>query len=113
MNAYVKAHINVDASKVVAHMAGVSGEKIQDMGKDIVSDAKKTVQSMTFKNSTGALESGITYTKTGELNCEVKTESGHATYIEWGTRFIDRKAPFLWPAYRKAKKALFNSKKWI
>lgn len=113
MRAYVKAHINVDGTKVVAHMAGVSGSKIQEMGKDIVSDARKTVQSMSFKETTGALESGISYTKTGELSCEVKTESGHATYIEWGTRFIDRKAPFLWPAYRKAKKALFSGKKWI
>lgn len=113
MKPYMKAHINIDATKVVAHMAGVSGDKIQEMGKDIVSDTKKTVRSMEFKTSTGALESGITYTKTGLMSCEVKTVSGHASYIEWGTRFIDRKAPFLWPAYRKVKKALFTGKKWI
>lgn len=113
----IKPHIKVSIAKNgrdwIAHCTNLSGDKIQGMGQDIVSQAKSNAASMSFLQSQGALQSEIHYTKTGSMSCEVSATSGHSTYIEWGTQFIDRKMPFLWPAYRAVKKAIFKGGPWV
>lgn len=109
----VQVHINKGGKDWVAHCANLSGEKIQEMGQDIVSQAQKNVASMNFIQSEGTLQAEIWYEKTGMMSCKVSATSGHSSFIEWGTRFIDKNMPYLWPAYRTVKKALFSGKKWI
>lgn len=113
MKPYIKAHVNMDGSKVVAHCAGISGGKIQEMGQDIVAEAQKNMRALEFKESTGAAAREIHYTKTGAMSCEVAASSGHTTFIEWGSQFIEEKRAIIWPAYRAIKKALFKGKKWL
>lgn len=113
----IKPNVRVSIAKNgkdwVAHCKNLSGDKIQQMGQDIEAKAKSNVASMSFLQSTGELESEIHYTKTGAMSCEVSATSGHSSYIEWGTQFIDKQMPFLWPAYRAVKKALFTGRPWV
>lgn len=110
---HIKAYIAKNGRDWVAHCANISGDKIQEMGQDIVSKAQSNVASMSFLQSEGALQSEINYTKTGAMSCEVSATSGHSSYIEWGTQFIEKKMPFFWPAYRSVKKALFKGRAWV
>ena len=107
---YVKVSIAKGGKDWVAHCANLSGERLQQMGQDIVGEGKKNVASMSFVQSEGTLQAEIHYTKTGAMSCEVSATSGHSSFIEWGTQFIDKQMPYLWPAYRTVKKALFKGR---
>jgi len=113
MKVGIRAKINLGGKDWVTHCTGLSGEKIQQMGKDIAAEAQRNVGAMNFAQSEGELKSNIGYQKTGELSCEVSAAAEHSSYIEWGTKYIDRKMPFLWPAYRKVKKAILSGKPWV
>ena len=111
----IKTHIKLGGKEWVARCIGISGEKIQEMGKDIADTAQKNVAvlSMSFLETTGALESEINYEQTGKMSCKISATSGHSSFIEWGTQFIEKGMPYLWPAYRTVKKAFFKGGPWV
>jgi HK97 gp10 family phage protein len=113
MKVGIRAKINLGGKDWVAHVTGLTGDQIQQMGQDIAAEAERNVGAMSFIESTGELKSNIDYQKTGALSCQVSAAADHSSYIEWGTKYIDQKMPFIWPAYRKVKKALLSGKPWV
>lgn len=99
-------------TKIISNVQGLSDKQLGWFSNDVAERAKKNASRMPFVDSTGELEQGIQATRLGAGSYKVETTSGHASYIEFGTKFIEGKMPFLWPAYR-AVKYRFMRKKWL
>lgn len=113
MKGSVKVKSTVSVPRVVSHVGGISAGKIQEMGKDVVKEAKAQMASLHFKESTGAAVREIHYTKTGAMKCEVAASSGHTSFIEWGSQYIQEKRATIWPAYRAVKKLFMGGRRWL
>lgn len=102
---------NWNETRVISQVQGLSDKQLGWFAKDIVSRAQKNAARKKFKERTGALEEGIEFTRLGHSSYQVATTSGHASYIEFGTQFIQKKMAFLWTAYRAVKRR-FMKRKW-
>lgn len=112
----IKAEIKMGTDRtayVTAKIRGLTDERLAEMSRDIVAQARTNAGGLSFQSSTGALASGIQESRIGDRQYRIETTSGHASYIEFGTRFIEGKMPFLWPAYRLIKKRFFSGRTWV
>lgn len=112
----IKADIKMGADRtayVTAKIRGLADEHMRAFAHDVVVQARENASGIEFKDGTGQLARGIEESRLGERHYRIETTSGHASYIEFGTRFIEGKIPFLWPAYRLIKKRFFRSGKWV
>jgi len=108
-----KVSKNADVAAIVAKVSGLSDEKMAEFAEKIVAKAKANAEALNFEDSSGDLASKIEGVRLDVRKYQIRTFSGHASYIEFGTQYIDDKQPFLWPAYRHEKKALFKGGKWV
>lgn len=98
-------------TRIISEVQGLSETRLGWFANDVAERAKKNAAKLPFDERTGALEQGIQSTKIGPMSHKIETTSGHASYIEFGTKFIEGKMPFLWPAYRSVKRR-FMRRKW-
>ncbi len=99
-------------SMILARVQGVSDERLGEFAESVAQKARENAAALPFDERTGSLEHGIDSSRVGASSYKIETTSGHASYIEFGTRFIEGKMPFLWPAYRAVKRR-FMRKKWV
>lgn len=105
--------MNDKSAQVLAKISGLTDEKLRVLAHDIVVQARENAAGLEFEESTGQLAREIHDTRIGDKHYQIETKSGHAAYIEFGTRYIEDKQPFLWPAYRSEKRKFFRGGKWI
>lgn len=106
-------HVNADTASMLAKISGMTDKRMGEFADDIVATAKQNASGLEFKESEGDLAEKIRSERIDVREYRIETYSGHASYIEFGTRFIDGKKPFLWPAYRSEKKKFFKSGPWV
>lgn len=108
-----EVRINDKGANVITRISGLADDKMKKFASDIVVKAKQNAAAIPFAESTGELQEKIRFERLDVRRYQIETYSGHASYIEFGTQYIDGKNPFLWPAYRAEKKALFTGGKWV
>lgn len=115
MSVSVRATVtkNADVAAIAAKVSGLSDKRMAAFAEKIVARAKTNAAALTFEDSSGDLEEKIKHVRLDVRKYQIETYSGHASYIEFGTRFIEGKQPFLWPAYRTEKKSLFSGGPWV
>ena len=104
---------NDRTAEVAVRISGLMKERLGQFAKNVADKARRNAQVLDFENSSGELAGGIKYSQTGKAKFRIETTSGHASFIEFGTRFIEGKKPFLWPAYRFEKRRFFSAPKWL
>jgi len=97
---------------IMSKVQGMGEKRLGFFAHDVAERAQSNAAKLPFEERTGALEHGIQTTQLGPMSHKIETTSGHASYIEFGTKFIEGKMPFLWPAYRAVKRRFMRSKKW-
>lgn len=100
------------SSTIISKVQGLSDQRLGWFANDVAQQARRNASRLPFVESTGELEQEIFATRQAAGRYKIETTSGHASYIEFGTRFIEGKMPFLWPAYRWVKRR-FMKKKWV
>ncbi len=101
-------------SRTLAQISGVTDDKLEEFARDVVTRARENISNMPWDETTGELSREIYSVRLGQSHHRVETRSGHASFIEWGTRYIEGKRPFLWPAYRSVKKRFLSAfSKWV
>lgn len=112
----IKASVRMgqdNIGQVVARVSGLTEKQMAKFAIDIRDKARENASSLDFADGTGTLASGIELVAMGPKQYRIQTTSGHASYIELGTQYIKGKMPFLWPAYRWAKKKFFSRQPWL
>jgi len=112
----IKASVRMgqdNVGQVVARVSGLTEKQMAKFAMDVRDKAKENAAGLTFEDGTGTLASGIEMVAIGPKQYRIQTTSGHASYIELGTQYIQGRMPFLWPAYRWAKKKFFASVPWV
>lgn len=115
MNVRVKIRMDrYNPSATLTRISGVADHKLEQFARDVVTEARQNISNMPWDESTGELSREIHDLRLSKSHYRVETRSGHASFIEWGTRYIEGKRPFLWPAYRAVKRRFLSSvSKWI
>lgn len=100
-------------AEVIARVSGLAAKKMEELARGIVGQARQNAEGLEFEESRGDLAREIHFSRVNRKQFQIETKSGHASYIEFGTQFIDGKQPFLWPAYRLKKRQFLTQGKWL
>jgi hypothetical protein len=101
------------SAEIIARVAGLAAKKVEEFAEGVVAQARQNAEEIPFEESHGDLAREIHFSRIRSNSYRIETKSGHASYIELGTRFIDGRAPFLWPAYRMKKREFLTQGKWL
>lgn len=101
------------SAEVLAKITGLSDEHMKGFAHDVVVQARENIAQINWEESTGNLAREIDDQRLGHSHYRIETTSGYASFLEFGTQFIQGKNPFLWPAYRAVKKRFFRMAKWV
>lgn len=100
-------------AQVLAKVKGLTDKELFAFAHEVRIQARENAAALPFEESTGELAREIHVERLGESHYQIETKSGHASFIEFGTRFIDGKMPFLWPAYRAIKRKFLRARPWV